>query len=134
MSLIIEQIKNLLLIPNSRSFTPTSPTSPTSTSPITSFNTPEIFQEIENADNVFVLIEEIEIQENEVTVNNNNQTQNKLDLNKPFENKDILDYTWGRNLLRVKAESESPKPKTETLPKPETPAETETLAEMSETG
>jgi hypothetical protein len=91
MSPIIEQIKNLLLTPNSRSSTPTSPTSPTSTSPITSFNTPEIFQEIENADNVFVLIEEIEIQENEVTVNNNNQTQNKLDLNKPFENKDILD-------------------------------------------
>src|SRR2546430_13796402 len=46
MSLIIEQIKNLLLTPNSRSSTPTSPISPTSTSPITSFNTPEILQEI----------------------------------------------------------------------------------------
>ena len=43
-------------------------------------------------------------------------------------------YTWGRNLLRVKAESESPKPETETRPKSETPAETETLAETSETG
>ena len=33
-------------------------------------------------------------------------------------------YTWGRNLLRVKAESESPKSETETQPKPETLAET----------
>jgi hypothetical protein len=83
---IIEQIKNLLLSPNSP---PTSPTIP-----ISSFNTPEIFQEIENADDVFVIIEEVEIQENEViTKKNNNQTQirNKIDLNKPFETKDALD-------------------------------------------
>jgi len=85
MSPIIEQIKNLLLTPNSRSPTPTSPTS---TSPITSFNTPEILQEIENADNVFVLIEEIEMQENDTVKKNNN---NKIDLNTPFENKEILD-------------------------------------------
>ena len=55
MSPIIEQIKNLLLTPNSRSSTPTSPTSPTSTSPITSFNTPEVLQEIENVNNVLFL-------------------------------------------------------------------------------
>ena len=55
------------------------------------FNTPEIFQEIENADDIFVVIEEVEIQENKIIVNNNNnQTQNKIDLNKPFETKDIL--------------------------------------------
>lgn len=83
MAPIIEQIKTLLLSSNSP------PSSSTST-PI--FNTPEIFQEIENADDVFVIIEEVEIQENENIVNkNNNQIQNKIDLNKPFETKDILD-------------------------------------------
>jgi hypothetical protein len=85
MAPIIEQIKKLLLSSNS------SPNSPTIiTSPV--FNTPEIFQEIENADDVFIIIEEVEIQENENIINkNNNQTRNKIDLNKPFETKDILD-------------------------------------------
>jgi len=85
MAPIIEQIKKLLLSSNS------SPNSPTiTTSPV--FNTPEIFQEIENADDVFIIIEEVEIQENENIINkNNNQTRNKIDLNKPFETKDILD-------------------------------------------
>ena len=83
MAPIIKQIKNLLLSSNSPSnlFTITSPV----------FNTPEIFQEIENADDVFVIIEEVEIQENENIVNrNNNQTENKIDLNKPLETEDIL--------------------------------------------
>jgi hypothetical protein len=84
MSPIIEQIKNLLLSPNNSPSSST-PTLPTPTSPITSFNTSEILREIENADDVFVLIEEVEIQEND------NQTQNKIDLNKPFETKDVLD-------------------------------------------
>jgi hypothetical protein len=83
MNPIIKQIKTLLL---------SSISSPTSTSPTSSFNTPEILQEIEAADDVFVIIEEVEIQENEVIVNNNNnQTQNKINLNRPFETKDVLD-------------------------------------------
>ena len=85
---IIEQIKNLLLSPNSP------PTSPILSKSTTSFNTPEIFQEIENADDVFVIIEEVEIQESEVITKKNNnqiQKQNKIDLNKPFETKDALD-------------------------------------------
>src|SRR3954453_10143829 len=80
---IIKQIKNLLLSSNSP------PNLPTITSPV--FNTPEIFQEMKNADDVFVVIEEVEIQENENIVNrNNNQTENKIDLNKPLETEDIL--------------------------------------------
>jgi len=80
---IIKQIKNLLLSSNSPS------NLSTIISPV--FNTPEIFQEMENADDVFVVIEEVEIQENENIVNrNNNQTENKIDLNKPLETKDIL--------------------------------------------
>src|SRR3954470_18160282 len=65
---IIKRIKTLLLSPlsNSPSLpTPTTPTSPTSpTSPATVFNLPEIFQEIENASDVFIMIEEVEILEN----------------------------------------------------------------------
>jgi hypothetical protein len=83
---IIEQIKNLLLSPDSPSI------SSTTTSPTLSINTPEIFQEIENADDVFVIIEEVKIQESEVIAKkNNNQAQNKIDLNRPFETKDALD-------------------------------------------
>ena len=85
MAPIIEQIKTLLLSSNSPPNSSTSITSPI-------FNTSEIFQEIENADDVFVIIEEVEIQENENIVNkNNNQIQNKIDLNKPFETRDVLD-------------------------------------------
>ena len=87
MAPIIEQIKILLLSPNSP------PNSPTFTSSSV-FNTPEILQEIENANDVFVVIEEVEIQENENLVqnnNNNNQMQNKTNLNNPFETKDVLD-------------------------------------------
>ena len=46
---IIEQIKNLLLSSNSPPNSSTIITSP-------AFNTPEIFQEIENADDIFVVI------------------------------------------------------------------------------
>ena len=99
MNPIIEQIKTLLLLPSSNSPTSSSFTSPTSsTSPITVFNTPEIYQEIENAANVFILIEEVEILENNVVNNNNNsssssssQTKKKMDLDKPLETKDLLD-------------------------------------------
>ena len=80
---LIEEIKSLLSSNSSTSST-------SSTSPVTVFNSPEIFQEIENA--VFVIIEEVEIQEDEAIVKKkNNQIQSKIDLNKPFENKDILD-------------------------------------------
>src|SRR5213078_2584678 len=45
-----------------------------------------------------------------------------------------LNYTCDRNLLRVKAEFKSLKPKTKTRPKFEIPAKTKTLAETSKTG
>ena len=77
MNPIIEQIKRLLLLPLSNnspnSSTPTSPT--LSILPVTAFNTPEIYQEIENAANVFIMIEEAEILENNDIENNNNQTK-----------------------------------------------------------
>ncbi|CAB4492011.1 unnamed protein product [Rhizophagus irregularis] len=62
MSSIIKQIKNLLhlsLTNSSSSSTSTSPTS--SISSVTAFNTSDIYQEIENAADVFVIIEEVEI-------------------------------------------------------------------------
>lgn len=96
MNPIIEQIKTLLLLPSSNSpdsSTSTSPTSPTSpTSSITAFNTAEIFQEIEQAANVFVIIEEVEILENNNIENNNNNNnkKDKIDLDKPLETKDLL--------------------------------------------
>src|SRR5581483_4165719 len=87
MNPIIKEIKNLLL---SNSSSSSRSISPPSTS-ISSFNTPEIFQEIENADDVFVIIEEVEIQENEAIVKKkNNKIQSKIDLNKAFETKDVL--------------------------------------------
>ncbi|CAI2193345.1 14667_t:CDS:1, partial [Funneliformis geosporum] len=74
MNPIIEQIKHLLLLPLSNSpnlFISTSSTSPISstlsissilstspTLPVTAFNIPEIYQEIENAADVFIMIEE----------------------------------------------------------------------------
>ena len=108
MNLIIEQIKHLLLLPLSNSpnsSISTSPTSPTSstlstsstsstspTLPVTAFNIPEIYQEIENAADVFIMIEEVETLENKVIENNNNQTKNnKFNLDKPLETKDLLD-------------------------------------------
>ena len=88
MNLIIEQIKHLLLLPLSNSPISTSPTSPTSstlpisstssilpTLPVTAFNIPEIYQEIENAADVFIIIEEVETLENKIIENNNNQTK-----------------------------------------------------------
>ena len=79
---LIEEIKSLLLSSSS-----TSPTS--STSPVTAFNSPEILQEIENAPDVFIMIEEVEISENSNVENNNSQTN--IDLDKPLETKELLD-------------------------------------------
>ncbi|GET00812.1 zinc finger BED domain-containing protein 4-like [Rhizophagus clarus] len=62
-----------------------------STSPVTAFNTSEIYQEIENAADVFVMIiEEVEISENDVENNNNQTRKDEIDLNKPLETKDLL--------------------------------------------
>ena len=89
MSPIIDQIKNLLHLSISNSSSSSSPTS--SISSITAFNTPEIYKEIENATDVFIMIEEVEILENNDIENNNNQTTNdKIDLDKPLETKDLL--------------------------------------------
>jgi hypothetical protein len=86
MSPIIEQIKHLLCSNSPNSSRPTSPISH-----ITAFNTSEIYQEIENAADVFVMIEEVEILENNNIENNDNQTRkDKIDLDKPLEIKDLL--------------------------------------------
>ena len=76
---LIEEIKSLL----------SSNSSTSSTSPVTVFNSPEILQEIENAPDVFIMIEEVEISENNNVENNNNQTN--IDLDKPLETKELLD-------------------------------------------
>ena len=75
---IIKEIKRLLL---------------TSTS---SFTLPNISRnlEIEDVDDVFTAIEEVETLESEENTNKNNNNQrrkSKIDLNKLFETKDILD-------------------------------------------
>ena len=57
MAPIIEQIKILLLSPDSLSILPTT------TSPTLSFNKPKIFQEIEYTDDIFVIIKEVTIKE-----------------------------------------------------------------------
>lgn len=101
MNPIIEEIKKLLIFPTSPPISPTSISS--STLPIStpftstlvvsesSFNTPEIRQEIENADDVFVIIEEVEIQENSIIETNNNNNNPNIDLNRPFETENALD-------------------------------------------
>lgn len=76
---LIEEIKSLL----------SSNSSTSSTSPVTVFNSSEILQEIENAPDVFIMIEEVEISENSNVENNNNQTN--IDLDKPLETKELLD-------------------------------------------
>ena len=43
----------------------------------TAFNIPEIYQEIENAADVFIMIKEVETLENNVIENNNNQIKKK---------------------------------------------------------
>ena len=85
MSPVIEQIKNLLSLSLSNS------SDLSISTPVTAFNTSEIYQEIENAADVFVMIEEVEILENDNVENNNNQTKkNKFNLDKPLETKDLL--------------------------------------------
>ncbi|CAB4406770.1 unnamed protein product [Rhizophagus irregularis] len=93
MNLIIEQIKTLLLLPLSNN----SPSSSTLTSlilltlPIIAFNTLEIYQEIKNAAAIFILIEEVKILENDIENNNNQTKEDKINLNKLLETKDLLD-------------------------------------------
>lgn len=90
---IVERIKNLLLSSSNSSGSSTLISPIPSTSSITVFNTPEILQEIENANDVFVMIEEVEISEN--NKENNNQTnKNKIDLDKPLATKDVLERTF----------------------------------------
>jgi len=92
---MINEIKRLLLISNSRSSTPS--TSPIPISPTLSSRLPSspsslanILSEIENADDVFVLIEEVEIQEITNRQDNNSNNSNN-DLNQPLKTKDKLD-------------------------------------------
>ena len=93
---ILKEIKRLLLLPS-----PTSSTSSTSSIlPITPSN---INSEIEKADDVFVIIEQVELSElNEIIVNRNNEnqriqnnnnqkSQEKINLNQPFNTKNVLD-------------------------------------------
>src|SRR2546423_9988334 len=68
MHFMINEIKRLLLISNSRSSTPSTSPIPilltlSSRLPFSSSSLANILLEIENADNVFVVIEEVKIQE-----------------------------------------------------------------------
>lgn len=105
---IIKEIKRLLLLPSSTS-TSSITESILSTSPsiLSTSSTSNINSEIENANDVFVLIEQVEISElneminrnnnNQRTQDNNNQDNNnqriqdKINLNQPFDTKDVLD-------------------------------------------
>jgi len=100
---MINEIKRLLLISNSHSST--SSTSPTPILPTSSIsfrlpssspnNLTNILSEIENADDVFVVIEEVEIQEVKIQETtdkqNNNSKKKNIDLNQALETKDKLD-------------------------------------------
>ena len=95
MHLMINEIKRLLLILNSRSSTPSTSPIPilltlSSRLPSSSSSLANILLEIENADNVFVVIEEVEIQETTNKQDNNSKKKN-IDLNQPLETKDKLD-------------------------------------------
>src|SRR4051794_29251873 len=95
MHLMINEIKRLLLISNSHSSTPSTspiPILPTLSSrlPFSSNSLANILLEIENADNVFVVIEKVEIQETTNKQDNNSKKKN-IDLNQPLETKDKLD-------------------------------------------
>src|SRR4051812_17378076 len=92
---MINEIKRLLLISNSHSSTLSTspiPILPTLSSrlPSSSSSLANIILEIENADNVFVVIEEVEIQETTNKQDNNSKKKN-IDLNQPLETKDKLD-------------------------------------------
>src|SRR5215204_30186 len=49
------------------------------------------YQKIENAANVFIMIEEVEILENNIENNNNQTKKAKINLDKALETKDLLD-------------------------------------------
>jgi hypothetical protein len=91
---ILKEIKRLLLLPsNNFSSTPILLTSSTPSISITTTSS-DINSEIQNADNVFVLIEQVEISESNEILNSDNSnqgTRNKIDLNQPLNTKDILD-------------------------------------------
>ena len=105
---IIKEIKRLLLLPSSTS-TSSITESILSTSPsiLSTSSTSNINSEIENANDVFVLIEQVEIselneminrnnnnqrtQDNNDQDNNNQRIQDKINLNQPFDTKDVLD-------------------------------------------
>ena len=67
---ILEEIKRLLLLPSKNSTSPVSPVSPVS--PILLSTPSDINLEIQNADDVFVVIEQVEISENNEIINRNN--------------------------------------------------------------
>jgi hypothetical protein len=78
---ILKEIKRLLLLPSNNS----------SSLPLNT-SVPSINSEIQNADNVFVVIEYVEILENEL-INDNNHHQNtrsKIDLNQPLNTEGML--------------------------------------------
>jgi hypothetical protein len=98
MNPILKEIKRLLLLPtNSRSTSPISPTSPPLLPSLITLQ-----EEIANLPDVFVLIEEVEILENEIINkndnndineedNNNHQKKKKIDLSKPFKTENMLE-------------------------------------------
>src|SRR5437764_10536824 len=92
MNPIIEEIKKILLSLSLNTLSSSTPISPVSSS-LTTFNTPEIFIEIERADDVFVIIEKVEILENDVIIENDNNSKkkDKINLNKSLKTKDTLE-------------------------------------------
>src|SRR5213078_4746591 len=87
---IIKEIKRLLLLPSTPTTSPSPSPTPTLSTSFTSPTLREILLEIENADDVFVMIEEVEIHETANT-KDNSQRKNKFDLNKPLETRNKLD-------------------------------------------
>ena len=90
---ILKEIKRLLLLPSKNSTSSVSPISPVP--PVLPITPSDINLEIQNADDVFVVIEQVEISENDEITNRNNdinqENQNQIDLNQPFDTKDVLD-------------------------------------------
>ncbi|PKB94791.1 hypothetical protein RhiirA5_438031, partial [Rhizophagus irregularis] len=78
---ILKEIKRLLLLSSNNS----------SSLPLNT-SVPSINSEIQNADNVFIVIEYVEVLENEIINDNNHHqnTRNKIDLNQPLNTKGML--------------------------------------------
>ena len=92
---IIKEIKRLLTASSTNSLH-----SPPPASPSTSIALSDIYLEIANADDVFVVIEQVEMVENQEIISNNNQRRqnNRINLNQPLETNNKLVKVKKRSL------------------------------------